>query len=94
MHLSTRLVCSALISQKKEKGEEWRKPKEEATREADYLMFLRNERKNIFSPKYRNKKSIHFLTPTLSRTTNVIYSQSLPLASGNMRIGELRNTLS
>lgn len=22
----------------------------------DYLMFLRNERKNIFSPKYRNKK--------------------------------------
>lgn len=60
----------------------------------DYLMFLRNERKNIFSPKYRNKKSIHFLTPTLSRTTNVIYSQSLPLASGNMRIGKLRNTLS
>lgn len=40
------------------------------------------------------EKIIHIQTPTLSHTTNMIYSHSLSLASGNKRTGELRNTLS
>lgn len=40
------------------------------------------------------EENIHIRTPTLSHTTNVIYSLSLSLASGNKRTGELRNTLS
>lgn len=61
----------------------------------DYPMFLWNGRKKCIhiSTEVEKWKIIHILTPTLSHTTNVIYSQSLPLAAGNKRTGKAQNCI-